>query len=294
MHNVSPGRERPGWLKAKLPAGETFSGVKEILRRNGLHTVCEEALCPNRGECWGRGTATFMILGDTCTRYCRFCAVKTGNPRGALDREEPERVARAVGELQLRYVVLTSVDRDDLEDGGAEHFARTVRAIKKESPSTRVEVLIPDFGGRRDPLVLVLAAGPDVLGHNIETVERLTRLVRDRRATYRTSIEVLAEAKRISRRMITKSGLMLGLGETKQEVLGSMSDLRAAGVDVITLGQYLQPTREHLPVAEYVPPESFAEYRRIGCEMGFRDVVAGPLVRSSYLADRSFGAACSA
>jgi len=278
---------KPSWIRLKLPIGEKYLRVRNILRRYNLHTVCEEAKCPNLGECWGMGTATFMILGDICTRHCRFCAVRTGNPKGKIDRDEPERIAQAVKELNLKYVVITSVDRDDLQDGGAEEFAKSVIAIREDS-KVRVEVLIPDFRGDLESLRRVVDAEPDVIGHNLETVERLTPLVRDRRAGYRLSLEVLRNIKVLNPSIVTKSGIMLGLGEEREEVIKAMEDIREAGVDILTLGQYLQPTLNHLPVDRYIPPEEFKEYREIGIKMGFKDIVAGPLVRSSYYAERSF------
>ena len=278
---------KPSWIRLKLPMGERYLRVRNILRRYNLHTVCEEAKCPNLGECWGMGTATFMILGDICTRHCRFCAVRTGNPKGKIDRDEPERIAQAVKELNLKYVVITSVDRDDLQDGGAEEFAKSVIAIREDS-KVRVEVLIPDFRGDLESLRRVVDADPDVIGHNLETVERLTPLVRDRRAGYRLSLEVLRNIKVLNPSIVTKSGIMLGLGEEREEVIKAMEDIREAGVDILTLGQYLQPTLNHLPVDRYIPPEEFKEYREIGIKMGFKDIVAGPLVRSSYYAERSF------
>ncbi|MCS6788301.1 MAG: lipoyl synthase, partial [Aigarchaeota archaeon] len=233
--------ERPPWLKVVLPHGPVYERVREVVRRHGLHTVCQSAICPNVGECWGSGTATFMILGDVCTRGCRFCAVTHGNPRGSVDLTEPERVAAAVSELGLSYVVITSVCRDDLPDGGASVFAETVRAVKRRNPGSLVEVLIPDFEGERRAIEEVVRAGPDVVGHNVETVRRLTPVVRDRRASYERSLAVLRTVKEVDPRMITKSSMMLGLGETDEEVVETLRDLRAVGVDVVTLGQYLRP-----------------------------------------------------
>jgi len=258
------------------------------LRSHGLHTVCEEARCPNLHECWGGGTATIMLLGGVCTRGCRFCAVTSGHPRGWLDPLEPWKVARVLEEWNLDYVVLTSVARDDLPDGGAAHFARTVHVIKQRIPRMLVEVLIPDFQGDREALREVVEARPDVIGHNVETVERLTPKVRDRRAHYEQSLQVLKAVKELDPTRYTKSSLMLGLGETEGEVLQTMKDLRAVGVDFLTLGQYLQPTKKHLPVERYLPPEEFERYRRMGEELGFLYVAAGPLVRSSYRAGEFF------
>jgi lipoic acid synthetase len=279
---------KPEWLKVRAPGGDHYRQLKELLRGLTLHTVCEEARCPNVGECWGGGTATVMLMGDTCTRGCRFCAVKTGNPRGLLDVAEPENVAVALERLSLHYVVLTSVDRDDLPDGGAAHFARTVERIKERTPEMLVEVLIPDFRGDRKALETIVKAGPDVIAHNVETVERLTPTVRDRRAPYRQSLEVLRLLKELAPDGYTKSSIMVGLGETAAEVEHTMRDLREVGVDVLTLGQYLRPTPKYLPVAEYVTPEQFEAYRAAGEAMGFMYVASGPLVRSSYRAGEFF------
>jgi lipoyl synthase len=279
---------RPDWLRVRPPSGDQYAHLKSLFRSLNLHTVCEEAHCPNVWECWGGGTATIMLMGDTCTRGCRFCAVKSGNPRGALDIEEPQKVASALAEMDLSYVVLTSVDRDDLPDGGAEHFARTVRAIKARRPDMLVEALIPDFQGDLGAVRTVVDAGVDVLDHNVETVERLQSRVRDRRATYRQSLDVLRAAKTMRPGVFTKSSIMLGLGETRQEVLDTMRDLRSAAVDIVTLGQYLRPSAWHLPVQDYVPPEAFDGFREAGEAMGFAYVAAGPLVRSSYRAGEFF------
>jgi len=279
---------KPDWLKVRAPVGETWRSLKDLLRGKTLHTVCEEARCPNVGECWGGGTATVMIMGDTCTRGCRFCAVTTGNPRGWLDPLEPENTAEALERMGLRYVVLTSVDRDDLPDGGAAHFAATVRAIKRRTPDMVVEVLIPDFRGDVHALRRIVESGADVVAHNVETVERLTPRVRDRRATYEQSLRVLADLKSIDPALFTKSSIMVGLGETADEVDGAMRDLRRVGVDVLTLGQYLRPSQKHLPVVEYVHPDQFEAWRRAGEAMGFMYVASGPLVRSSYRAGEFF------
>lgn len=281
---------KPEWLKIRLTQNESFTQVRATLKRLKLHTVCEEALCPNRAECWGTGTATVMILGDICTRACRFCAVTTGNPKGVVDPEEPYRVAQAIYELGLKYVVLTSVDRDDLPDGGALQFHKTIRAIKQLDPTILVEPLIPDFRGNLYALRLVIEAGPDVLAHNIETVRRLSPKVRDRRASYEQSLRVLEAAKEIKPDLYTKSSIMVGLGETPEEVVEAMRDLRAVGVDIVTIGQYLRPTahKRHLPVVEYVRPEMFRYYEEKGYELGFRFVASGPLVRSSYKAAEAF------
>ncbi len=272
---------KPEWLKVRLPHGKTFRDVKAIVEKYHLHTVCESARCPNQAECWARRTATFMILGDICTRSCRFCAVKTGRPTEA-DRLEPFRVAEAVKQLGLRHAVITSVNRDDLDDGGASIFAETVRQIRKKNPGCRVEVLIPDFKGEPEALSVLLKARPDILNHNVETVPRLYREVRPQ-AKYERSLWVLEESKR--RGMVTKSGLMVGLGETPDEILTVMRDLRAVACDILTIGQYLRPTQNHLPVHRFVPPDEFDRYRREGLKMGFRFVESGPLVRSSYHAD---------
>ncbi|HDJ67107.1 MAG TPA: lipoyl synthase [Nitrososphaeria archaeon] len=279
---------KPPWIKVRLPAGETYSRVRSIIRKYKLHTVCDEALCPNISECWGSGTATIMLLGDICTRACKFCAVKTGNPRGYVDWDEPRRVAEAVRELNLDYVVLTSVTRDDLEDGGASVYAKTVRLIKERSPDTIVEVLIPDFNNDLNALKTVVDSGVDVVAHNIETVERLTPKVRDPRAGYWKSLRTLKIVKDLSKEIYTKSSLMLGLGERDEEVIKAMHDLRSVGVDILTIGQYLQPTKHHLPVVEYVTPEKFKWFKEIGKRLGFLYVASAPLVRSSYKAGEYF------
>ena len=279
---------KPDWVRAKAPVGLTHARLKELMKRYSLHTVCEEAHCPNVGECWGGGTATFMILGELCTRACRFCNVKGGKPNGALDAEEPANVARAVKDLELKYVVLTSVDRDDLPDGGAAHFAQTISMIKTLSPSVCIETLIPDFGGDLVELQTVVQAAPDVIGHNLETTEPLTPKVRDPRASYRQSLKVLERVKRSNGRVFTKSSLMLGLGEREEEVLQTFCDLRAVGTDFLTLGQYLRPSLRNLPVVEYVTPERFGHYQKVAEELGFLYVASGPLVRSSYRAGEYF------
>lgn len=245
-------------------------------------------MCPNLGECWNNGTATIMVLGSVCTRACRFCAVDTGNPRGWLDPDEPENTARSVELMNLKYIVLTSVDRDDLPDGGAGHYAECIRAVKKRTPATAVEALTPDFNGCERDVKTVIAAGPDVFAQNLETVSRLTQQVRDPRAGYEQTLSVLSAAKKLNPELITKTSLMLGLGETDEEILAAMEDLRHHDVDILTLGQYLQPTVNHLPVVRYVPPEEFESYRELGLSLGFLEVVAGPLVRSSYRAERAF------
>ncbi len=272
---------RPDWLKVRLPSGDNYFRLKGILRGLSLNTVCEEARCPNVAECWGQGTATFMILGDVCTRACGFCAVKTGLPQ-YLDREEPLRVAEAVSAMALAHAVVTSVNRDELRDGGASIFAATIEAIRNRCPETTIEVLIPDFKGSRESLKTILAAGPDILNHNVETVPRLYKRVRPG-ASYAQSVELLRRVKEISPDTLSKTGMMLGLGESANEVEAVMLELASdAGVEVLTLGQYLQPTPEHLPVVRFVHPDEFRELARRGMEMGIRHVEAGPLVRSSY------------
>lgn len=279
---------KPPWLKVPLPGGEGYRRLKGLTRRLNLHTVCEEARCPNVGECWkgSHATMTLMVLGDECTRRCRFCAVKTVTQAPPPDPDEPRHVGEAVGELGLSYVVITSVDRDDLEDGGASHYAECVRAIRRESPDTVVETLIPDYTGAS--LATLMAARPDVLAHNVEVVDRLQRKIRDPRCSFGRSLETLREARRMAPGVFTKSSLMLGLGESREEVLESMEALRGAGVDFLTLGQYLRPTAQHAPVREYVEPQVFDELRDRGLEMGFHYVAAGPLVRSSYRAGEFF------
>ncbi len=275
---------KPDWLKIRPPGGQAYVRIKAELRARGLHTVCEEARCPNVEECWGGGTATLMLMGDTCTRACSFCAVKTGRAPAALDATEPAKSAEQVELMGLDYVVLTSVDRDDLPDGGASHFADTVAAVRERNPHTLVEVLIPDFGGAEGPLAALVASRPDVIAQNLETVERLTHPVRDPRAGYRTTLDLLARVKHLDAGMLTKSSIMLGLGESADEIRAAMTDLRAAGVDFLTFGQYLAPTRRHHPVVRYVTPEEFDRWRVEGEAMGFRYVASGPLVRSSYRA----------
>jgi len=277
----------PPWLKVPLPAGEKYRALKSLMRDQKLATVCEEAHCPNVGECWSEGTATIMVLGEVCTRGCRFCAVKTGNPRAVLDQEEPERVALAVESMGLRYVVLTSVDRDDLPDFGAEHYAQCIEAIRARTPEVKIEVLTPDFQARPEAIARIVKAGPDVFAHNLETVERLHRTVRDVRATYANSLKVLQLAGEAGVRF-TKSGLMLGLGESKEEILEAMQDLRTVGCELLSLGQYLRPSPKHHAVMHFYSPEIFAELASAGRKMGFRYVASGPLVRSSYKAGEAF------
>ncbi len=278
---------KPEWLKVRMPHGEGYERVKAIVRRTKLATVCEEARCPNIAECWGGGTATVMLMGEVCTRACRFCHVKVGAPP-PLDPQEPENLALAVKEMDLEYIVVTSVNRDDRPDGGASHFAQAIRALRRESPKTRVEVLIPDFKGVQKDLDTVALARPHVVAHNIETIERLTPTVRDRRATYKQSLGVLEYLKKRPEGLYTKSSIMVGLGETDEELLQACRDLRNVGVDVLTLGQYLQPSQFHLRVARFVSPDRFAELEKRAMEMGFLYVAAGPLVRSSYRAAEFF------
>lgn len=279
---------KPKWLRIVNQTTPAYSKVKEQVVKHQLATVCEEAKCPNIAECWSHGTATIMLMGAVCTRACRFCSVDTGNPHGWLDANEPVNTANTVALMNLDYVVLTSVDRDDLPDGGAKHYADSIRAIKARSPQTKVEALTPDFQGKEQDVATLLDSGVDVFAQNVETVERLTHPVRDNRAGYWQTLNVLAFAKRYRPDILTKTSLMLGLGETDEEIIKTMDDLRAQQVDILTLGQYLQPTRNHLPVKRYVTPEAFLRFREIGLEKGFFEVASGPLVRSSYRADRVF------
>ena len=280
-------RARPEWLRVRLPMGPEYENLRRLMRSKSLHTVCEEAHCPNMAECWGAGTATFMILGDTCTRSCGFCAVKTGRP-GIVDLDEPARVGAAVAQMALGHAVVTSVNRDELPDGGAAVFAATIREIRAQSPGTTVEVLIPDFTGDPAALDAVLAERPEILNHNVETVERLYSRVRPQ-ARYPRSLEVLRRTKERAPELVCKSGIMVGLGETHEEVLSTMRDIAAQGTDVLTVGQYLRPSPMHLPIERYWTPEEFASLRDDGMTMGFRHVESGPLVRSSYHAERHVG-----
>ncbi len=282
----SPTGPKPPWLRVRLGGGPGFHEVRRTVEEHRLNTVCQESHCPNIGECWSRGTATLMLMGSVCTRACRFCAVDTGNPNGRLDPEEPRHAAESVRLMGLRYVVLTSVDRDDLADGGAGHYAACVRAIKRCNPGVGVEALTPDFGGDHAAVDTVVASGVDVFAQNLETVERLTHPVRDIRAGYAQTLDVLRHAKVSRPTVLTKSSLMLGLGEADDEIGQAMDDLRDAGVDVLTLGQYLRPTANHLPVERWVHPDEFAGYREQGLTRGFTEVAAGPLVRSSYRAEK--------
>ncbi|RKP27946.1 hypothetical protein SYNPS1DRAFT_32316 [Syncephalis pseudoplumigaleata] len=287
-------RERiPRWLKQQVPSGENFHRIRNNLRDLNLHTVCEEAKCPNISDCWGGGehqtaTATIMLMGDECTRACRFCSVKTSKTPKPLDPNEPENTAVAISRWGVDYIVLTSVDRDDLADGGAEHFARTIRVLKERSPQILVECLTGDFQGNLDSVATVAQSGLDVYAHNVETVEGLQRYVRDRRAGYRQSIGVLEHAKKVRPGLFTKTSIMLGCGETDDEVLQTMKDLRAADIDCLTLGQYMRPTRKHMKVAEYITPEKFTHWQQVGEQLGFKYVASGPLVRSSYKAGEFF------
>ncbi|MCB9189439.1 MAG: lipoyl synthase [Flavobacteriales bacterium] len=280
--NTTTKIQKPKWLKVKLPTGENYKKVRGLVDEHQLHTICESGNCPNMGECWGEGTATFMILGNICTRSCGFCAVETGKPLEA-DIFEPARVAQSVKLMQVKHAVITSVDRDDLPDGGSEIWAATVRAIRRQSPGTTMETLIPDFGGKWENLQRIIDVAPEIVSHNLETVRRLTKEVRIQ-AKYDRSLEALLRLKKGGMR--TKSGVMLGLGETEQEIIETMDDLRSAQVDILTLGQYLQPTPKHLSVQNFITPEKFAEYKEIAIQKGFRYVESGPLVRSSYHAEK--------
>ena len=278
--------QKPRWLRAKMPSGSGYSSTRDIVHEHRLSTVCEESMCPNIGECWNAGTATIMVLGSVCTRACRFCAVDTGNPKGWLDHEEPLNTGKAVKLMGLEYIVITSVDRDDLPDGGAAHYAACVREIKRLNPRTAVEALTPDFNGVKEHVELVVDSGLEVFAQNVETVRRLTHPVRDPRAGYEQTIDVLRHSKQHRPEVLTKTSLMLGLGEKDREIMQTMQDLREANVDILTLGQYLRPTPNHLAVERYVTPEEFDAYRQEGLEKGFLEVVAGPMVRSSYRAEQ--------
>lgn len=280
--------KKPKWLKIKLENSPRFQSLQNVVHEKKLATVCEEAKCPNMSECWSHGTATIMLMGAVCTRACRFCSVDTGNPGGWLDLDEPQKTAETVKYMGLDYVVLTSVDRDDLADGGAKHYANSIKAIKDLCPNTKVEALTPDFQGNTDCIDVLIDSGMDVFAQNVETVKRLTHPVRDIRASYEQTLELLAYAKKKSPQLITKTSLMLGLGEEKEEILQTMDDLRAIKVDVLTLGQYLQPTKNHLAIERYIHPGEFKFYRQEGLKKGFYEVASGPMVRSSYRADRIF------
>lgn len=279
---------KPPWLKVRAPGGENYAELKRTLRKLDLYTVCEEARCPNMGECWGKGTATVMLLGHTCTRGCRFCAVTTGNPRGYVDPREPDHLAQAIAQVGLKYVVLTMVDRDDLLDGGAAHMGRAVQNLHRLQPDLLVETLVGDFGGRKRDIAKMVSSEPDVFAHNIEVPRRLTPFIRDSRCDYELSLGVLRQAKELAPDRFVKSSIMVGMGETDDEVYETMQDLKDAGVDIVTLGQYLRPTPKHAAVARFVEPETFGEYERRGYEMGFEFVASGALVRSSYHAAEGF------
>jgi len=280
--------KKPDWLRVRAATGKNPETIRTILRAHNLHTVCEEAHCPNVGECWGGGTATFMLMGDVCTRGCRFCMVKSGNPKGELDLLEPIKIAQAIAELQLKYVVITSVDRDDLPDGGAEHFASTIRTIKKHDPNVVTEVLIPDFRGDQGCIRKIVNVKPEVIAHNIETTAPLTSKIRDSRATYKQSLQVLESIKEFDRKVYSKTSIMLGLGETEEDIIDTMRDLREVDVDILTLGQYLSPSKGHIPVTEFVSVSRFEYFKKVADEMGFLYVASGPLVRSSYRAAEFF------
>ena len=282
-----PTPKKPSWLKVKAEFNPNFHKVKEQVQSKQLYTVCEEAHCPNISECWSAGTATFMLMGSVCTRACKFCSVDTGNPNGWLDKDEPMNTAKAVEIMKLKYVVLTSVNRDDLPDGGAQHFAETVKLIKEFNPNTAVEALTPDFKGLSSSIDILVNCGLEVFAQNIETVERLTHQVRDIRAGYRQTMDVLAESKRINPKVLTKTSIILGLGETDLEIEKTMDDLITNKVDILTIGQYLRPTMNHHPIERWVTPEEFEKYRNIGLQKGFLEVVSGPMVRSSYRAERA-------
>ena len=282
------GEKKPSWLKVRAPGGENYTELKANLKKLDLHTVCQEARCPNIGECWQQGTATIMVLGHTCTRGCRFCAVNTGNPRGFVDPREPEHVGKQIGASGLKYVVITMVDRDDLLDGGADHVAKTVSSIKRYQPNILVETLVGDFGGRKADIRTMIDSGPDVYAHNIEVSRRMTPKIRDQRCDYDLSLEVLRYAKEYAPDRLTKSSIMVGIGETDEEVLETMQDLRNNNVDVVTLGQYLRPTQKHAALDRYVTPEQFKKFEEFGKELGFMYVASGPLVRSSYHAAEAF------
>ena len=282
-----PNQKKPEWIRVKANFDSNFSAVKKQVEDKRLNTVCEEAMCPNISECWSAGTATFMLMGSVCTRACKFCSVDTGNPKGWLDQEEPLKTAKAVRTMGLKYVVLTSVNRDDLEDGGAEHYAQTVQAIKDLNPNTAVEALTPDFKGIKSSIDTIVNSGIEVFVQNLETVKRLTHPVRDPRAGYQQTLDVLYESKEINKEVLTKTSLILGLGETDEEIEQAMDDLIDHKVDILTLGQYLRPTLNHLPVERWVTPEEFEKYREIGLSKGFLEVVSGPMVRSSYRAEQA-------
>ena len=281
-----PIERKPTWLRVKSQNSSKYRELKGIVSEKKLHTVCEEAMCPNIQECWSHGTATFMLLGSVCTRACRFCAVDTGNPKGSLDKDEPIKVASSIAHMNLKYAVLTSVNRDDLRDGGAEHFSHTIQAIKEKAPEVIVEALVPDFLGSKQSIEILLNSKLEVFAQNLETVSRLTKRVRDPRAGYDQTLEVLSYAKQHSPSVITKTSLMFGLGETEEEILKTFDDIKGTGVDVLTLGQYMRPTVNHLPVEKWYTPEEFEYFKDLAIEIGFLEVASGPMVRSSYRADR--------
>jgi lipoic acid synthetase len=285
-NKLIPIERKPTWLRVKSQNSSKYRELKSIVSDKKLHTVCEEAMCPNIQECWSHGTATFMLLGSVCTRACRFCAVDTGNPKGILDKDEPNKVANSIAHMNLKYAVLTSVNRDDLIDGGAEHFSHTIQAIKEKAPEVIVEALVPDFLGNKKSIEVLLNSKLEVFAQNLETVSRLTKRVRDPRAGYDQTLEVLSYTKQYSPSVITKTSLMFGLGETQEEILKTFDDIRETGVDVLTLGQYMRPTVNHLPVEKWYTPEEFEYFKDLAIEIGFLEVASGPMVRSSYRADR--------
>ena len=281
-----PNLRKPTWLRVKYSDTKKYREVKAIVHERNLHTVCEEAMCPNISECWSHGTATFMLLGSVCTRACKFCAVDTGNPKGKVDVKEPDKVADSIRLMNLKYAVLTSVNRDDLDDGGAGHYAKTVEAVKRKTPKVIVEALVPDFLGVESSIERLLDSGVEVFGQNVETVKRLTSRVRDPRAGYEQTLDVLRYAKEYRKNIVTKTSLMFGLGETSEEIIDTLQDIRDNQVDVLTLGQYLRPTINHLPIERWYSPKEFNTYKEIALEMGFLEVASGPMVRSSYRADK--------
>ena len=285
-NKLIPIERKPTWLRVKSQNSSKYRELKSIVSDKKLHTVCEEAMCPNIQECWSHGTATFMLLGSVCTRACKFCAVDTGNPKGSLDKDEPIKVANSIAHMNLKYAVLTSVNRDDLADGGAEHFSHTIQAVKEKAPEVIVEALVPDFLGNEQSIEILLNSKLEVFAQNLETVSRLTKRVRDPRAGYDQTLEVLSYAKQHSPSVITKTSLMFGLGETEEEILKTFDDIKGTGVDVLTLGQYMRPTVNHLPVEKWYTPEEFEYFKDLAIEIGFLEVASGPMVRSSYRADR--------
>ena len=279
------GKAKPEWIRAKLPTEKKFKEINSLLVAHKLHTVCKEAFCPNRTECWESGTATFLLMGEYCTRSCEFCDVTTKNPRKHLNKEEPQNLAFVIKKLNLKYAVLTSVTRDDLQDGGADHLAKCVEEIRLLNPSTIIEILIPDFNGRLESIKTIVESNPQVIGHNIETTESLTPKVRDHRASYSQSLQVLRTIKDLNSNIFTKSSILLGMGETDEEIMHTLEDLKSASVDIVTLGQYLQPSRKSIPVQEYITPQKYKFWKKRALQVGFQSVVSGPLVRSSYKAE---------